>query len=265
MKFLKERIKSQRQGRRLAVVSALSMLALVSVFGASFAIAQEQDDGFVFMPWYALASGGAHMEGNNNTMRVVVGQSAIGEAETGRNRPDDDQYQITLGYNAVELVGTEGFAQAVPSVTPTQPPANTPTATATMPSIETPTQTPTEVATSPTATQAPATATATTTRTPVPPTETPTSSPTQPPVTPTETLAPSTATATVSPTATATTVPPATVVAATATPEPVTPTATPEPTGGVCSLPQGEGPRPLDVGLLLVLATPFLWRLWTRI
>ena len=183
-----------------------------------------------------------------NLSQPAHGITLVNDDNTVTYAPDvgftgQDSFIYTAYDGAAESnVATVTIVVASPPPSPTPTPASTPTP---VPPTPAPTATPT--------------ATPTSTPTPVPPTPTPTAMPTATP-TSTPTPVPPTLTPTATPVLAA-----AALVAATATaaagelPRPTRTepsSALPEPTGGACSAPSGQGSMPVEVGMLLLLASP---------
>jgi hypothetical protein len=268
------------------VVSLMAVLA-AAAFGASFVFAQEAQEGRAFLVWHVQIPGGSQVtDEGRNILQGLVGQPAVGTMFS--DDEDREQFELTLGFHTGVMAGPDAFASLVQNLalTPLATQEAASTETPTPGPTESPTETSTEVPSSPTATTEPQTPTATAesqpstaTATPVPPSPTATAPPIPTP-SPQQAVTPVPSTAmppadTPSPTV----IPPPSPTsepAPTRTPifivvteppaeQPPAPTATPvPPSGGICSVP-GNGPLPLDVGLLLILAAPIvLWRFGIR-
>ena len=254
-----------RTARRFLVLSSLAMV-LALVFGASLAIAQ----GRVILPWSAHTSGGDDLTSLRHKMRAVtVGQSAIGISKS-------DEFQVELGFLTGVRAGPAAFATLAanlaltPTATPEPPATETPTAET--PTAEptadpaVPTETP-EVTASETPKLVPTVRppTATATRRPRPtPTSVPRPTATGEPIVIVVTSPPGPS-PTSEPTPAAPAAPPTPLVIVVTSVPPSAPDVPESPVGGLCSAPRSHGPFPLDLGLLMILASPFaLWRLNSR-
>ena len=238
----------------------MAAAVVVAAFGVSFVAAQESRN---FIPWFTQANGGNSASNDDTIMRTSLGQAAMG-------RSTSDDFEVILGFHTGVLAGAPAFAARVRelALTPLPTPTSTPRPTATPEPTEVPSETTEPVEDTPTP-EAPVEG------------ETPTSTPES---TPTSTALPPTSTPAVPETPTASPTVTPVVIVVTSVPEPVTePEATatpfiivvtappsdipaPEPTsGGVCGLPVNHGSAPLDLGMLMLLVTPFtLWRFGFR-
>lgn len=295
MNRIKAALIQNRKVARYVAIGIVLTLGAVGGFSASFVIAQESDNDSnglrVFAVWHTFSNGAGTMNSADNSLRALVGQTALGEAESQEDNPNNDfEFDLTLGFHSGVVAGTESFLGILPSPTPTL----TPTVTVVRTSTPTPadtrvpgdTKVPTSEATqeaTPTPTAAPAVTKVPTaqnnqpTDTPLP-TETSTPEPPGPTAVPTNTpiviVAVTTALPTIAPIlptpTTASQTPPTQeplVVVVTTPPEPQqppTPEPTPIPAGGVCSAPLGHGPAPVDLSLLMLLTTPLIWRFGLR-
>ena len=123
MNRIKAALIHNRKVTRYITIGIVFALGAVGAFSASFAIAQETSNDedssgtTLFAVWHTFSNGAVTISGSNNSMRALVGQTALGESQSQDENPNTDfDFDLTLGFHAGVVAGTQSLLRAPPDV-----------------------------------------------------------------------------------------------------------------------------------------------------